>query len=190
MKTELPQIEFNAGKFKQLVHYICDIAPNPRHLGAIKLNKILFYSDTQAYLETGFPITGETYVKRKLGPMPTHIGEILAELKADNALAISEERLAFNVYGDAPYRQRMFLSLREPVLNEFRATEIRIVDEFVREITQHHSATSISEQSHDLIWEIAEFGEEIPYYASWLRTIEPVTEDDLAWAQSVASTRS
>jgi hypothetical protein len=107
VNAEIPHFELDREKLKQLVHYVCDIAPN-RQLGATKLNKILFYADTQAYLETGSPITGETYVKQKLGPVPKHIGEILAELKAEEAVAISEERLAFNVYQEAPYRQRMF----------------------------------------------------------------------------------
>jgi hypothetical protein len=190
MRRELPRFEFDPVKFKHLVHYICDVAPNPRQLGATRLNKILFYSDTQAFLETGSPITGEVYVKQKLGPLPKHIGETLAQLKAEEAVAISEARLAFNVYQDAPYRQRMFLSLREPALDAFSAKEIHIVDAFVSEITERHTATSISEESHDLIWEITDFGEEIPYYASWLRTLEPAGEHAVAWAQRISSERS
>jgi hypothetical protein len=161
VNAEIPHFELDREKLKQLVHYVCDIAPDPRQLGATKLNKILFYADTQAYLETGSPSTGETDVKQKLGPVPKHIGEILAELKAEEAVAISEERLAFNVYQEAPYRQRMFLSLREPELDRFTAKEIHIVDAVVHEITELHTATSISEKSHDIFWDITEYGEEI-----------------------------
>jgi hypothetical protein len=67
-------------------------------------------------------------------------------------------------------------------LDRFSAKEIHIVDALVHEITELHSATSISEKSHDIIWDITEYGEEIPYYASWLRTLEPATEKELAWA--------
>ena len=48
-----PIIKTNVIKLKTLVHYICDRAPNPRRLGATKLNKILFFSDMEAYLTLG-----------------------------------------------------------------------------------------------------------------------------------------
>ena len=52
-------------KFKSAVHYICDKASSdPSVLGAIKLNKVLWYSDLINYLITGKPITGETYIEK------------------------------------------------------------------------------------------------------------------------------
>ena len=68
-------------KFKSAVHYICDKASSdPSVLGAIKLNKVLWYSDVINYLITGKPITGETYIKRQHGPVPKDIIRAIDEL--------------------------------------------------------------------------------------------------------------
>jgi hypothetical protein len=172
--------ELNAEKFKALVHYVCDQAPNPKRLGATKLNKILFYSDMEAYLLRRRPITGESYVKRQHGPVPQHVLPTLRELERERALAISEAS-GYNVYRGT-FRQRRFYSLRPPNLSLFDGDEIRIVDEMVRAICNEHSARSISARSHDVIWESAELGEVIPYFTVYSHFLRSPSDTDRAWA--------
>ena len=67
-------------KFAALVHYIvhsCD----PKQLGAIRLNKALWYIDVLAYQTTGDPVTGETYRRRQFGPVPGSIMPVLDTLR-------------------------------------------------------------------------------------------------------------
>ena len=55
---------FDREKFKQLVHYV--IWNGKRDwFGATKLNKVLWFADARAYVLTGRPITGATYIREE-----------------------------------------------------------------------------------------------------------------------------
>ena len=170
------------------MHYVCHRAPNPRKLGKTKLNKILFFSDMEAYLSLGQPITGEEYVKHQYGPVSRHLDEVLSELEKDRLIAISEAS-GYSVHADAPYRQRLFFPLKKPRLDAFSPEEVSIADEMISTICRRHTARSISELSHDVIWKSAEIGETLPYYTAFVHTLGEVAPSDLDWAQSVMEER-
>ena len=188
METPI-SFETDMDKLKKLTHYICAKAPNPYQLGATKLNKILWRSDFGAYLHTGKPITGEVYIKHQFGPVPQHINEILRELRdVDKAIAISEAS-GYSIYMGEPYTQRLFFSLTRPSLSGFTAEEISIVDDMIHLICTHHTARSISDASHDIIWKNAEIGEEIPYHTAFVNLLGEITPEDIDWAKSEFSKR-
>lgn len=182
-------IEFDRGKLKALIHYVCHRAPNPHKLGATKLNKILYYSDIEAYLELGDPITGETYVKQQFGPVSKHITELLDELKEERALAVREDDLAYALYTGEPYSQRLFFSLRRPDLTGFDPKEVSIIDEIVYIICEEHTARSISEFSHGIVWKSAEIGEELPYYTAFVHQLGEIRAEDMEWAKQQLAER-
>jgi len=162
-------------KFKTLVHYVCAKCEDPSLLGATKLNKILWYSETFAFLNFGHPISGARFVKRQFGPAPTAILPILAELAEEKAIAIKD----VSFYG---FPKREFLSLKAPSIEgQFLAQEIAIVDGVIDAICNDHTAKSIMQLSHDDIWEMASIGEELPLYTALAERGE-VTEEDVQWA--------
>ena len=163
---------FKKDKFKTLVHYICDICDTSQ-LGSTKLNKILWYSDIEYYLLKGKSITNEKYIKREFGPVPSHILEIIDELKSEKKLAVKEpEYIPDN---------RKYISLQKPDLSIFTAEEIDIVVKNITEICKNHTARSISEKTHDRLWELALIGEEIPYFAIFASNLGEINEDDIEW---------
>ncbi|MFP5250622.1 MAG: Panacea domain-containing protein [Acidobacteriota bacterium] len=165
----------NREKFKSLVHYVCAKTEDPSQLGATKLNKILWYSETLAFLNYGQPVSGAKFVKRQFGPAPTAILPILAELEAEQKIVV--RNVSFH-----GFPKKEFISMTEPVLDdEFTADEIAIVDYVIDTICRTHTATSISNLSHDDIWEMAAIGEELPLYVSLAEKGE-ITEEDVAWA--------
>lgn len=188
MQRRESTIKLNFSKLKTLVHYVCHKAPNPRKLGATKLNKILFFSDTEAYLSLGRPITGEEYVKHQYGPVSRHLDEVLRELEQNRLIAISEAS-GYSVHAGAPYTQRLFFPLKRPSLDEFTPDEVSIADDMINTICRQHTARSISELSHDVVWRSAEIGETLPYYTAFVHTLGEVSPDDMEWAQSVMQER-
>ncbi len=62
--------EFDAAKFRELFLYIAESCAEDPRFGAVKLNKILYYADFEAYRRLGEPITGDTYRKLSEGPAP------------------------------------------------------------------------------------------------------------------------
>lgn len=167
---------------KELTHYVCWKVDDPAKLGATKLNKALWFSDTIAYRLSGRAITGSPYVKRPFGPVPKRILPVLSELQAEGKIAV-RERPRFN------YIQREFMALQAPSGAAFSEQERDIIDQVVAWVCNEHTASSISELSHDGIWEAAEEGEEIPMFAVLGAVEGEITDADKAWADSVIATR-
>lgn len=171
-------MDFDADKFERLVHYVCQKAHNPEILGATKLNKILWLADMYAYMHWGNPITGERYIKRQYGPVPEHILSALDALKAKGAI----------VWRDADYygrQKREYVALCPSDVTEFSAEEISLVDEVFNYICHNHTARSISDMSHNVIWKIANIGEAIPYETVFAVHQGEIDEVDIAWAKDL-----
>jgi len=165
-------------KLDALVHYICARCDNPGKLGATKLNKVLWYSDVLAYAETGESITGAVYIKRQFGPVPKDILASRMRLQALGAL-VERKATAFD------YNQIQFFALTKPDISMFSAAQISLVDSIIDAICSNHTAASISNLSHDLIWEAAEIGEEIPMApAAFGGNFGEIDEDDIVWARA------
>jgi len=171
-------MKFNSKKFSNLVHYICYKCDDPSQLGATKLNKILWYCDMFSYRWDSKPMTGENYIKRQFGPVPSHILTILDELVSDSKIIVREK----DYFGKT---KREFIALQKPNLSLFTSDEISMIDDILDIICTKHTAQSISDTTHDKIWELAEIGEEIPYCTIFASKLGEINEDDMKWAENV-----
>ena len=168
---------FNQDKFKTLVHYVCwRCSDDPASLGAVKLNKILWFSDVIAFAERGAPITGARYVKQKFGPVPKALLPVLRILEWAGDLRIEE----VEYYGR---RKRQYVALNEPDISTFSKDEVRVMDEVIEAVTKGHTAASISDLTHDDIWKLAEIGEEIPLHTVLASRLGEITEEDISRAR-------
>lgn len=169
---------FNADKFNQLVHYIIWKTDDAAKLGSTKLNKILWFSDARAFVLHGQPITGEKYIRRQHGPMARHFSAAWRQLEREGEIRHWRDKLY-------DHEKDVFRASRRPNMKGFTKEELQIVDYFQEYITEEHTATSISDESHDYGWEIARMGEELPYYAILADRIRDPEGDELEWARSV-----
>ena len=168
------------GKFKALVHYVIgQCTDRPDQLGAIRLNKVLWFSDVIAYQTTGVSITGETYVKRERGPAPKHILAVVKELCDEGKISVVEPRYRFDT--------RKFYEL-EPAPDDFSEEHKRIVDAVLGYMLRN-TANQVSEMSHDIIWKMAAEGEEIPLYATLASNPGEITDEFLGWARNILEER-
>jgi len=56
-------------------------------------------------------------------------------------------------------------------------SELALLDEVIEFVCEHNSAKTISDYSHQLPWEMADFGEEIPYRSAYLLIPSPVSPE-------------
>jgi hypothetical protein len=165
----------SANRLAALAHYViwkCE----PSDLGAVKLNKILWFSDLEHYRRTGQTITGATtYTKLQHGPVPKGILRALSALEAESKIARATE----NYYGRP---KTMFLALARPDLAAFDADEIATVD-MIAELICRHTAASISRLSHDVLWDETEIGTDMSIGAGSVLPGE-ATAEDLEWARA------
>ena len=83
------------------------------------------------------------------------------------------------------YEQKQFIALTKPDLGKFSADEISLVDSVIDAVCNNHTASSISQLTHDHISEAAEIGEEIPLYAVLASKVGEIDEADIEWGKSV-----
>lgn len=172
--------QLNRAKLTSLVHYICASCEDPSILGATKLNKVLWYADVNAFIELGHSITGETYVKQQFGPVAQHLLPAVRELEDRQAIVVRQ----------APhfaYTKWEYIALTQPDISMFKPEEISLVDNMIHIICHGNTAQSFSAQTHDAIWELADIGEEIPYYAVLASEVGEFTKDDMEWAKRASA---
>ncbi|MBL1176697.1 Panacea domain-containing protein [Pantanalinema sp. GBBB05] len=167
-------------RLKELVHHICYKCGGKNELGATKLNKILWFADSLAYKQTGKSITGSRYKKLQHGPVPFEINSVLKELENEGKILVYKHE-----YFGLP--KKTFLLLEHPLDEIFSRDELEFVDLLTAEICGGHTAKSISELSHDIVWEAASMGEEIPLSAVLATDEAILNEEDIAWANAVVS---
>ncbi len=159
-------------KYKAAVHYIIASCDDPIKLGSIKLNKILFYSDSDMFFNTGESITNDEYIKRQFGPVPKNILEILKELEDEKKIAIHKVR-------HGHYEQTIFVSLNDPDLTKLTAQDVDAISYNNYHICNDYTAKEISETTHNEIWEMADIGEVIPLYTVHADKLGEIDENDI-----------
>lgn len=168
----MPQVD---PKFKALVHFIISQCPDPSFLGAVKLNKTLWYADVLSYKHYGSSISGTEYIKKQRGPVARFMPKCVEELASEKAIFVREPRYEFDV--------RCFTSLEDPDVTSLSEQE-RSLAIHVLNTLLGKTAAEISETTHDMIWSLAKDGEEIPLYATLAARPGLITSDVLAWANS------
>lgn len=165
-QVEEAQIVLDWPKYLAMVHYVCEsFADDPARLGKVKLQKILWHSDKEAYLELGRPISGAGYVRMPQGPACPKLDKALDELQRQGKLCVREVEFRGR-------KQFLFLSLEKAEPNTFSGAEVDIIQRWVSNI-RPKTASRVSEESHDLTWEVYGNGETIRYESAFV----PVSGD-------------
>jgi hypothetical protein len=171
----------NHEKLRQLILYISDRCETDESYGSTRLAKTLFYADFLFYARHGRSITGEQYVRKPAGPVPDSLLNVRDKMVRDRELVVK-------VRDHLGYPQKRPIAIRPPDLSAFTGEEIAMVD-YVLSLLEGKSAAEVSHLSHRFkAWQLAEDGEEIPYYTAILSDGEP-TPDDWDLARQLAAER-
>jgi hypothetical protein len=176
------KVAFDREKFRTLVHYVIWKCADPAKLGAVKLNKVLWLADTRAYVLHGQPMTGATYIREKYGPVAREMMPARTALEREGYIRVSTDEFYNRT-------KAVFRTDSQPNLAEIPEQDRKIVDQMIQYVCEGHTAASISEETHDYVWEIAQMGEVIPYHAIFAARIQEPSDEELAWAREVARER-
>jgi hypothetical protein len=176
---EVSKPRFDAVKFKELILYVSSKCANMHYFGAVKLNKVLFFSDFMAYGLHGKPITGAAYIRLEKGPAPKALVPIRNEMVEHGDAVIVPVRV-FN------RTQQRLVPKREPNVSIFSPDELKLVDDVIEALC-NTTADQTSELSHERSagWKLVEDREEIPYESVFLST-EPLTRSDIESGKALA----
>jgi len=157
---------FEVEKFKNLILYVSKKSENDRRFGAVKLNKILYYADFDAYRRLGQPITGATYQCLDEGPAPRELVPVRDSMIGESIKIESVPVARFT-------RQRI-VALTDPDESLFTEAELRIVDQ-VMEAMRPMNGAQVTELSHtEPGWIQAETSDDIEYETVWLQAGDPL----------------
>jgi hypothetical protein len=143
-------------RLKNLIHYVIWVAGARPHFGAVKLYKVLWFSDARRFVLRGMSITGAPYIREKYGPVPRDGWRFRNELVADGTIRQwqNSKRGALGWH---------FKTLERPNISWIEDGEKQEVDYWTDNISNNHTAESISDESHDYGWQIAKMGERLPF---------------------------
>lgn len=143
-------------KCKAAMLYICANVP-PDKSGRVKLNKILWFCETETMYQLGHPLTGMPFIRLARGPAPFDVSELRDELIEEGKL-----REVPPQDNDRLYRYK---TLHPIHLDEyFSPREIDIIKEQTSKY-RLSEPRDISELSHDSIWCSLEDGDVMPLEA-------------------------
>jgi len=172
----------NNAKLQELILHVAKRSVHDPAFGSIKLNKLLFFSDFHHYVATGNSITEAEYRRRQFGPCVSGLVETLNQMETRQEIFqythVSE--------GNRPARKQV-LPRRAADLSKFSADEIARVEETIH-LFREKSAMALSEHTHRFaLWQLAEEGEEIPYFAVHVADSVPsLAKGQQRWALDAA----
>jgi uncharacterized phage-associated protein len=172
--VKMLSFKFDESKFRNAIIYFAHRSDemNDQWFGAVKLNKLLYYTDFIAYRRLGAPITGATYQKLAEGPAPKELVPVRRRMVADEAIRL-EIRHVFN------HTQQRIVPLKDVDTSAFSPDEFEILDE-VMDTLRHKTAAEVSDMSHkEAGWIIARDREVIPYESTWLDPVPNSGEQEI-----------
>lgn len=149
------------GRLREMILYVSEKCAEAPFLGKVKLNKILWKADFDAFAERGIPVTGRAYQKLNNGPAPVEMPPVLGEMEAEGVLEFRQ-----NIFpgGKIEYRP---VGLRPARLGFFSGDDLRFVDDSIRYFW-NMTAVEASDASHGLAWKSQEVMDPLPYELSYL----------------------
>lgn len=161
-------------RLAKVAHYVI-ARTEPARLGAVKLNKVLWFADVENYRRTGRSITGlSAYVRLPRGPVPDGIQIALEELTTSGAISIRRQKVF-------SYDRFEYVWLKEPDVSGFSAQEIDLLNQAIAAI-ESLTASEVSEYTHqDPLWTELANRERMSVGAASVISKSP-NEQELAWA--------
>jgi len=141
----------------------------------VKLHKVLWFTDVKAYQSTGETLTGGTFIKQQYGPFLRELEEAVQVLEKAGRLTLRRSEVANGI------EQCQYTGKGEPEKHVLSDREMRWLDEYIKDVTENHTAGSISERTHNRTWEMAQMYEPIPVGAAAIRFVKPGPESQV-WA--------
>jgi hypothetical protein len=167
-------MQFDRTKLKTVILYACTKC-DPSEIGAVKLHKVLYFADMLHFAHVGTSITGSTYRKRALGPTCDQLLTAISDLVRERALEVRE----VDYFG---FRKKEYVPLAKPEIDRLNETETSLLDEVIEFVCRTNTAKTISDYSHNRAWELAEFGDILPYHSVFHLFPTQVSQEAMDWA--------
>lgn len=177
---DAPTFELRLDKLTEAVVYLVNGSQNDRNFGETKLVKLLYYADCAAFLQSGEPITGVTYLRYPHGPYPRAWSTRKSAMELAGDVDIFSEELGIDVH------RHRWITNRPVVPGILSPQEEAILKEQLERFA-NFNGTEIADYAHqEFGWILTEPGEPIPYDLAGLSDV-PLTDEHIDLARRIAA---
>jgi hypothetical protein len=162
-------------RLKQMILYIADQCAAAERFGLIKLNKILWKSDFDAFAARGAPVTGRDYQRLELGPAPKEMAPLYRDMLREGLIRVETVDFGEDVV------EKRTIPLVSFDLSLFSEEDIRFVDAAIAYYWTM-TGTETSDDSHGVAWKTHNNGDPLPYELARLsdRPLSPDVQSRIA----------
>jgi hypothetical protein len=152
-------------RLRQMILYVAQKCASAERMGLVKLNKILWKADFDAFAARGIPVTGRAYQRLELGPAPREMRPLLDKMIASGLIHLEETD-----FGDGVIEYRPIVDAPKITTSLFDDDDISFVD---AAITHYWNMTGkeTSDDSHGIAWKSRKNGEPMFYELSLIADI-------------------
>ncbi|MEK7093095.1 MAG: Panacea domain-containing protein [Patescibacteria group bacterium] len=156
-------LSLKKGKYQNAILYLCQKLGGELR-GKKKLAKLLYYVDFDLYEKSQRSLTGDVYKALPMGPYPTHLEGMVAEMQKKGVLEVSQSP---GVDGYNP--TEVYVCIKEPSLSVFDNEEKKMLDRVIQKYG-HLTGTQLQHLSHtEAPYVGTELSHEIPYELAYYR---------------------
>jgi hypothetical protein len=149
------------GRIRQMILYVARKCESAQYFGAIKLNKIIWKADFDAYAARRKPITGREYRRRYFGPALREMLPVHREMQREGLIRVDLRDL-----GDGFVEQRT-VALSEADLRWFDQEDLSFVNAAIQYYWDK-TGTEASDDSHGAAWRTRKDNDPMPYELAFL----------------------
>jgi antitoxin SocA-like protein len=159
--TERINLPGGQARLREMILYVSQRCAKAERFGAIKLNKILWKADFDAFAARGVPVTGRAYQRLPLGPAPREMLRVSNDMLRDNLIRIERIEFGQNEDGEDVVELRT-IALADPNLEKFSTEDLNFVHRAI-EYYWDMTGTETSDDSHGAAWRTHNNGDPLPY---------------------------
>lgn len=154
-------------RLKEMVLFVSERCQSARRFGKIKMNKIIWKSDFDAYAARRVPVTGRAYQRLKFGPAPIEMAPLYGEMVQDDLITVKRVDLGVN------FIEHRTIPIVKPELNKFFSQDdLRFVEEAI-EYYWELTGEEASDDSRGVAWRSRVDGDPMPYELALLSDASP-----------------
>lgn len=157
-------------RLRELVIYVSERCQTATRFGKIKLNKIIWKADFDAYAARRVPVTGRAYLRQKFGPVPAEMPPLYSEMLQDDLITVEFIKFDENIT-----EHRTIPKVKPELRRFFSDDDMSFVDSAIGyywELTGEES----SDGSHGVAWSTRSDGDPMPYELALLSDAAPTDE--------------
>ncbi len=158
-RVELPGGQL---RLREMVIYVAEKCADAKRFGKIKLNKIIWKADFDAYAARRVPVTGRAYQRLGLGPAPIEMAPLYGEMLQDDLITVQ-----LIDFGDNIVEHRTIPKVKSE-LKFFSPDDLAYADHAIRYFWDL-TGEETSDDSHGAAWRSRADGDPMPYELALLR---------------------